>query len=103
MGLHRSEKPPETRVPSRPLDGRRQPADFFLKRSHAGRVERVVDLGPLAACLDQAGLPQDLQVLADCRLADREDLGEVTCARPALRGEASGDAEPDGMAKRFQL
>jgi len=74
-----------------------------LQRTYAGRVERVVDLCPIAARSDEAGLQQDLQVLAHGRLADRKDLGEVACARPALDGEANGDAEPDGVAKRLQL
>jgi hypothetical protein len=74
-----------------------------LKRIHAGRVERVVDLCPIAECLDEASLPQDLQVLADGRLADRKDLGEVACTRPALHGEAEGDAKPYRVAKRLEL
>lgn len=71
--------------PPRPLSGERR--ERCSEGTHAIGIERVVDLGALSARAYEAGLEQNLQVLANRRLADREDLGEVACAGAALVGE----------------
>ena len=65
-------------------------------------VERVADLGAAPLRRDDAGLPQDAQVLADRRLADVEDVGEIARARARLPCEPHRDAEAHGVTERLQ-
>jgi hypothetical protein len=42
-------------------------------------------------------------MLADRRLADSEDVGEVARTRPTLRSEAKSDPEPHRMTEGLEL
>src|SRR5207245_5107687 len=85
-------------------DGSRlQVADDRGEIVHGRGVERVVDLVAVPPSRDDPGLPQGLQVLADCRLAHVEDLGEVARARATgLLREPERDAEPNRMAEGLE-
>lgn len=62
----------------------------------------IADLGAVAASGDQTGFAQHLEVSADGGLPELEHLGEVAGAGFWLGGEATHDAQPDGMADRAQ-
>jgi hypothetical protein len=81
----------------------REPRDGPLQDAHTAEVERVVDLRPFTARLHEAGFAENLQMLADCRLADREDLGKVARTRPALRGKTESDPKPHRMTEGLEL
>jgi hypothetical protein len=64
-------------------DTSRELAEHVAHLAHAGRVERVVDLRALAPRADETRFAEHLEMLADGRLGDAEDLGEGARARAA--------------------
>ena len=77
--------------------------DHVGELAHRPRIERVANLSAAPACDDHAGITQHLQMLANRRLADTKDVGEVARARLRLLGETQRDPEAHRVPKRLEI
>ena len=72
------------------------------ERGEGGGIEHVARAHAVAAEADEPGLLQDLQMLRDGRLGERQAAADVGAATAAPLRQRAHDGEPHRMAERLQ-